>query len=532
MAAIDDGQVQPPGRLGAGLFVIAASLIPLCFALYTNHIWEDYFITFRHSENLCHGHGLVFQPGEAVHGFTSPLGSLLPALGCWITGGSYLPSLWFLRVVSIAAFVGGGLLLSRTLVMTGAPRAAVIALGVLYVLDVKAVDFTINGMETAFMLLFVAWAVYLFQKDVSRHWLALGLCWAGLLWTRPDGCVYIAVLSLGTVVYSEGSRKCCLIALLKAAAVCAVIYLPWLLWAWSYYGSPVPHTIIAKANYAPEETLGHFLSRLVRFYPQMMADVFRPSYFNMGGWPAVFETTTQLLGLLCATYWLLPIKDGVGKLASLSFAILTFYMSAMAYPFPWYMPPVAMLGLLVLTRGVFAYMDLVGKSRAMATVVPCIALTLLAVESLWLFGAVAWQMRIQQAEVETGNRVVLGLWLRDHVGPDERIYLEPAGYIGYFSGRKLLDHPGLVSPEVVEAIREGHGDFCQAGLYLQPEWMVLRPEEFAQMSASPAFTREYRLVKVFDVTGKLSDYCCLPGQAYVERDAAFQVFRRIEVSTR
>lgn len=63
--------------------IFAAALVAtacLGFALFTGHIWEDYFITFRSSLNLATGHGLVFQPGERVHTFTSPLGTLLPAL--------------------------------------------------------------------------------------------------------------------------------------------------------------------------------------------------------------------------------------------------------------------------------------------------------------------------------------------------------------------------------------------------------------------------------------------------------------------
>ena len=35
-------------------------------------------------------------------------------------------------------------------------------------------------------------------------------------------------------------------ALLKSAAVCAAAYLPWFLFAWLYYGSPIPQTVVAK----------------------------------------------------------------------------------------------------------------------------------------------------------------------------------------------------------------------------------------------------------------------------------------------
>ena len=59
---------------------IAALLLALGYALATDRVWEDYYITWKSSKNLAEGNGLVFHPGERVHTFTSPLGVLLPAL--------------------------------------------------------------------------------------------------------------------------------------------------------------------------------------------------------------------------------------------------------------------------------------------------------------------------------------------------------------------------------------------------------------------------------------------------------------------
>ena len=61
----------------AGLF-IGVMLLALAFAGFTNHVWEDYYITYRSSKNLATGHGLVFNHGDRLHTFTSPLGVLLP----------------------------------------------------------------------------------------------------------------------------------------------------------------------------------------------------------------------------------------------------------------------------------------------------------------------------------------------------------------------------------------------------------------------------------------------------------------------
>ena len=200
------------------LFVVVAAAVPLSYALYTEHIWEDFFITFRHSQNLCEGKGLVYNEGERVHGFTSPLGTLLPAL-CYLGTGSqsYLAALWLFRVFCIAAFVGGGVLLLLA-VPQDQPmsRAIQVCLGLLYLVEAKSVAYSTNGMETAFMLLFLAWGLYLFCRDTTKHWIACGMCWAGLLWTRPDGCIYIAALGIGYLVFAATPRRTVLAGLLHA----------------------------------------------------------------------------------------------------------------------------------------------------------------------------------------------------------------------------------------------------------------------------------------------------------------------------
>src|SRR5262245_45676020 len=81
---------------------LAAAALALAFALFTNHAWEDYYITWRVSKNFATGHGLVFTIGERLHVFTSPLGVLLPALASILTfNSSDTAALWIFRAMSI-----------------------------------------------------------------------------------------------------------------------------------------------------------------------------------------------------------------------------------------------------------------------------------------------------------------------------------------------------------------------------------------------------------------------------------------------
>ena len=109
-------------------------------------------------------------PGERVHTFTSPLGVLLPALASLMTGNSSdYGALWLFRIMSISAYAGAGVLLWR--LMRGLFTAIYPALFLVLLLatDAKSVDTATNGMESAFVLLFMAWNLWALLRAPQRR---------------------------------------------------------------------------------------------------------------------------------------------------------------------------------------------------------------------------------------------------------------------------------------------------------------------------------------------------------------------------
>jgi hypothetical protein len=511
--------------------------VPLFFALYTGQIWEDFFITYRHSQNLIMGQGLVYSAGERVHGFTSPVGVLLPALCDLLTGQrSYLHALWLFRILSAVAFAVGGLLIWRVLSDDESPYARWFGV-LLYSFDAKGVANTVNGMETAFMLVLVAWHVNLLRKPLGRHWIAVGLCWAGLMWVRPDGCIYIAALSLAGLLFGQGPRKETLIGLFKSALVCTLLYLPWFIWAWAYYGSPIPNTVLAKMNveHAATDHLGHALLNPVQRFVLAAGDVFRPAYSGPDtSWHWGIWVMTTILGGFCACYWAAPGRDRLGRAVSLTFALLCVYFSSMPMVYPWYYPPVAVLGVVVLSRGAFAMSRALTRWPRTAARIAFAVLALLLVERAYLFAQTCRQAAFAQECVEMGNRARIGLWLREQIaaGAGNTVYLEPIGYVGYFSGARILDWPGLVTPEVVRLRAEEHLDFYAVPAVLRPDWIVLRPHEASEMMGQPFFKEHYTLEKVFDVSPEIKQATALPGRVNLMFDAVFLVYKRTDADGR
>lgn len=514
------------------IFVILACAVPLGYALYTRHIWEDFFITFRHSQNLAEGNGLVYTPGEKVHGFTSPLGTLLPALTYVATGShSYIPAIWIFRLLSIAAYCVGGFLVFQRLAQTTSSYPAVrYAFAVLFAFEAKSVAYTVNGMETGFMLLFVGWGIHLLLRDPPYRIVPMGLCWAGLMWTRPDGFIPAGALMLGHLVFFAESRKTAAVAILKSGILAAALYAPWVIWAWSYYGSPIPHTILAKGlgQGVKLTHLGEMAQRIYTNYPERAAQVFAPIYYPMC-WPKPWwiGRVSALLGIFCSLYWLFPVRDRLGRAASLGFFVMCAYFSYMAFAFPWYLPPAALCGLVVLLSGTCTLAHRMSSIEWKRRMVLGTGITCAVIPVVVFFALGARLMRLQERYCEMGNRAEIGRWLKQQVKPDEAVFLEPLGYIGYFSGARMFDYPGLASPQVRAAIKATKLSIPAVIEHIEPAWVVLRPWELQDaLKTTPRFTERYIPVKTFDVSKRCSKYASIPGSRYLFCDSVFHVFRR------
>ena len=537
----------------AGVFAIALS-----FAAYTNHAWEDYYITYRVSKNLATGHGLVYTVGERVHAFTSPINVLLPAALSMITGNaSDELVLWLFRLVSCTLLAAAAVLLFDIARKNSLSLIPVAVLVGLFGFDAKIVDFSINGQETAFMMFFLA--LTLNALTVCSRWtvLKLGLAWTGLMWTRPDGFIYFGVVALGFVLFNAGqpiarSRLGLLKVFLCAGAVTTLLYSPWVLWAWHYYGSPIPHTITAK-EYVFRALNPHSGSRVVNLltFPFRMllgdtaaGDTFLPAYaLALGGWHWTAIWYSKCLACICALYWCVPSGRSAARAVSFAFMLSLYYLSEIAaYSAPWYVPNCAILAVFVFAHVVQHGLDLAGSlqdrddpsgRRSIALIRGLGAGVLSA--TLLLTLCAAYQLRIQQREIEDGHRKQIGLWLRQNASSkSDTVFLEPLGYIGYFSQLKMLDWPGLCAPEVVAAEKKLHTRaWPELILELRPDWLVLRWQHVGliQQSHPLLLMQLYSAVKVFDTSEPVAAYHWLPGRGYLAEDQTFIVFKRNKDST-
>lgn len=542
---------EPFAFLAAGATAVCVFLLAMAFAIYTRDAWEDFYITFRASRNLAMGHGLLFTPGQRVHSFTSPLHTLLLAFLSFVTGNtSEMPVLWISRVIL------AGVLACAAALLLGIGRRlkwgalAVVFLAAFMALDAKTVDFTINGMETALMIFFLALALYAHvERDEGREWKLLAVAWAGLQWTRPEGFAYAGLLALGFLLFpaargSDVSRKDVFVAYCKAGASSIALYLPWILFAWIYYGSPVPHPIAARSMAVSFPQTFHALlpQRFSgRLFLHTLDCIFAPA-FSAGfpGWhPSINTVYSRGLALVAISYWVFPFGHFVGRAASLAFLGAVCFMAfVITIPMPWYLPVITLLGAVVFACSIADALRFGERRlheggtvrRLLNGGLTSVAGGLLLIQFV-LTACVAEQLRINQAILEEGNRKQVGLWLRENAAtPHDSVFLEPLGYIGYFSNLGMYDFPGLASPEVVAARRKLGDNWAGIIRELKPDWVVLRPQEVKEvMDEDPALLKTaYARAKVFDALPALLPYIGRPGVRGLIFGATLVVFRRMQ----
>jgi arabinofuranosyltransferase len=244
------------------LVLVAPAVLVLVGAWIHRWVDEDGFINLRVVDQIAAGHGPVFNEGERIEAFTSPLWIAVLVAGRFTLG-------WVLDLEWVAVVLGMGVAGAAFLIAglgnrTLHPDAAVVVpLGVLLVAALPVVwDFATAGLEMGLVWLWLAASWYLLLQRARtgspaagwRRAATLAVVGLGPL-VRPDLALMAAVF-LGAWVLVARPRGRRLLADASAAAVLPVLYQ---LFRMGYYAAPVPNTGLAKDGST------HFLYRGVDY---------------------------------------------------------------------------------------------------------------------------------------------------------------------------------------------------------------------------------------------------------------------------
>ena len=212
----------------------------LCFVVLTRHHWQqicdDAFITFRYANNVVAGLGPVWNRGERVEGYSSPLwlGLLvvgkLAGAGLPVFAGAMGVACSGLCLVLVHRFALG-LAQSRV-----AAAVACAAASLVYPLYFWAPA----GLETTLFAALVTFAVWSLMVPSAWRW-SLAAALLGV--ARPEGpLLACALVVLARLVHGRSVARSGALALALAPA------LAWLVFRRAYYGEWLPNTYYAKAT--------------------------------------------------------------------------------------------------------------------------------------------------------------------------------------------------------------------------------------------------------------------------------------------
>ncbi|MBL8163838.1 MAG: glycosyltransferase family 39 protein [Anaerolineae bacterium] len=491
--------------LALALLAVIARLLPGARTI------DDAFITFRYSRNLVEGLGFVYNANLATLGTTTPLFTLLMAAISLLTGVQDFPQ--YAIVVSALADACTTILLY--LIARRATQhdlySALPAL--LWALSPRSVTFAVGGMETSVNILWMAAAVWFYVSaapDALRPRILIGVCVALGFLTRIDSLLWSGPLLLAQVIDTWRARMNHppLRRLPWATWLSAGLLLaPWLLFAWGYFGSPVPNSVNAK-TLAYQMPAGSALITLIQAYatPFFEYDTFGTLVIGIGA------LAYLLLGLLAIAY---VARHLPRLLPFLIYPWLYLIVFAVANPliFRWYLAPPLPALMLAIFLGVWSLLS--RRDAPPRRVAPAV-IGLLAL--LWVFTSLnAWTLHPDHGPDRPAPKMAwhqIELYYQDiatqlvneyGVTPQTRVASGDIGAVGYFSRATIIDTVGLVTP-AMRAYYPISSDLIPSGQnYAIPPQLVLdtQPDYLVTMEAfvrlgleqTPAFQSAYTLVR-------------------------------------
>lgn len=211
-------------------------------------LFDDAMISMSYARNLAEGHGLVWNPGERVEGYSNFLWTL------WMAALHRLPVP--LSKTSLAVMLSGAALLLALLgvvaatarSLTGVRRSWAGLFAVFFTgFSFPLAYWTLRGMEVGLVALLASLgallAFRLAEESRPAPLAGLGLCLGALVLTRDDALAPAALLAAWTVLASPGRRVRTATVLLAAIIVPKALHLAF---RWSFYGDVLPNTYYLK----------------------------------------------------------------------------------------------------------------------------------------------------------------------------------------------------------------------------------------------------------------------------------------------
>ncbi len=429
-----DAAMIPRPLLLLGLVV--ALVVPQ--ALLWNHTCDDAFISYRYLLNLRAGHGLVFNAGERVEGFSHPLwmALMIPAL---VLPNSAAALVAWGKIVGLACAAGTGWLMLRVLWRMGAPEFAVVAAVGLFLAAPGVHVHATAGLETPLLGLLLIAALEREQAGRAAWGTAVLLGLAALC--RPEAALFGPLWGLWRIA-NFGWRGIPVLFMTWLA-----FPMSWQVFRLAYFGEWLPNPFYAK----PPGTFGGMLG-LAYLSPFILASL--PPLVVLG-----HLSRPRRIGALAGLLTIPPV-------------LLVVYTRGDWMPFGRFLIPVWALVCVQAARGL-AVLPVAG-----------IGVWLVAGAAV-LTGALSLSREVPaylrgdglNEPMRGANQLAGGDWLAQRMAPGESVAANRLGGISYrLMDHRVVDMLGLADKEIARHLWRNGGNVAWATHPLasaKPDWIAI-----------------------------------------------------------
>ena len=436
---------------------------------------DDGWIHQTYARNLVRNGRWEFVPGVVSSGSTSPLWTLLLALGYVLR----LPFLWWsylLGVLSLCWLCWSSMMIWRQLWPTLKNKDWLVGLAL--ALTWPFLWAAISGMETIFFValglsivttyLSATVSVNISIKQVS----VLGVLSGLLILTRPDGVVLIAFVGLGILLLSDKWSERLKLGIVFGVTT-VILLIPYFLFNWLSSGTIWPNTFYAKqTEYAALLTVPIW---------QRLAQLL---YFSWGGSASGLQgmSGAHLLlfpGLVIAAWQALKTDWSHKRLVA---SLPLLWAGGHIFLYAWRLPLAFQHGRYLLASfPIWIIFGLAGwqtllfdrePSRPIWILQQVGRFTFAAMLVIFsFFGARAYANDVAFIE---GEMVTMAKWIAENTPETSVIASHDIGAIGYYAERPLLDLAGLISPEIIPLL-EDESEMAAHILNSNAQYLVTAP---------------------------------------------------------
>jgi arabinofuranosyltransferase len=385
---------------------------------------DDAYIAFQFARNLASGEGLVFNPGERIFGFTSPLHVLTLAVVYAAAGD----------VLAQAAVLLGGVALTAQAwlvyrLLRPSSRYLAGLTGLLVWLGWAGSHLSLALETNLFAALVLATLWVLERRRPGWAGAALGLAFLG----RYDAGLLVPIVAVRAWWRDRTPPRSLL-------GVAFLVVAPWLLWTQVYFGTILPNTALAKAGVSgAAEYLGYYGALFARSPWGLLGE------HPVSTWLARLTPLAWLSGLVYA--W----RHAPRLVPLVIFAAGELVAYALIGPplgHHWHMQVPRLVAVVLLLAGTVGWLERGLSARGAPRRVALTALAGLLVAPSAL---AAWSAsRSVGAALWLGDRharyVTAAGWMVEHLRPGQSLLAPEIGTLGYLTRYRMIDPYGLINP--------------------------------------------------------------------------------------